>query len=75
LFFKSFYYNNNKSNKKGQKMNEVKKTTKLVIDIDTELKNLFKKLSKLEDMDQSKIVRKWIKDYVEQNKDKLNKLF
>jgi metal-responsive CopG/Arc/MetJ family transcriptional regulator len=53
----------------------MKKTTKLVIDIDTELKNLFKKLSKMEDMDQSKLVRKWIKNYVEQNKDKLNKLF
>jgi hypothetical protein len=52
-----------------------KTTTKLVIDIDTELKNLFKKLTKLEDMDQSKIVRRWIKDYVEKNKDKLNKLF
>jgi metal-responsive CopG/Arc/MetJ family transcriptional regulator len=56
-------------------MNKTKNTTKLVIDIDTELKDTFKKLSKLEDMDQSKIVRKWIKDYVEQNKDKLNKLF
>jgi metal-responsive CopG/Arc/MetJ family transcriptional regulator len=55
-------------------MNEPKKT-KLVIDIDTELKNLFKKLSKLEDMDQSKLVRMWIRNYVEKNKDKLNKLF
>jgi metal-responsive CopG/Arc/MetJ family transcriptional regulator len=56
-------------------MNNIKKTTKLVIDVDKELKDTFKKLSKLEDMDQSKIVRKWIKDYVEKNKDKLNKLF
>ena len=54
---------------------EIKKMTKLVVDIDTETKNIFKKLAKLEDMDQSKLIRKWIREYINENKDKLNKLF
>lgn len=54
---------------------ETKKMTKLVIDIDAETKKVFKKLAKMEDLDQSKLVRKWIKEYINKNKDKLEKLF
>ncbi len=37
--------------------------------------NVFKKLAKLNDTDASKEIRKFIRKYIEENADKLNKLF
>jgi metal-responsive CopG/Arc/MetJ family transcriptional regulator len=51
------------------------KETRLVLTIENELKEQYKKLCKKEYMDVSKMTRKLIKDFVEKNKDKLNKLF
>jgi len=49
--------------------------TKIIIKIDRDTKEKYKKLAKLEDLDISKLTRRLIKQYIEQNKDKLNKLF
>jgi len=37
--------------------------------------NIFKKLTRLNNTDASKEIRKFIKQYINENKDKLNKLF
>ena len=37
--------------------------------------NLFKKLTKLNDTDASKEIRKFIKSYIDKNKEKIEKLF
>jgi len=51
------------------------KTKKMVVVLDEHEYNTFKKLVKLDDMDISKTIRKFVRNYIEQNKDKLEKLF
>ena len=48
---------------------------KMIVLIDEEEYNTFKKLVKLEDLDVSKTVRRLVRNYINENKDKLNKLF
>jgi len=54
---------------------EKNKTKKMVVILSEEDYNLFKKLVKLEDMDISKTIRRFVRTYINENKDKLNKLF
>ena len=54
---------------------ENKDLTKIIIKIDRNTKEVFKKLAKEEDLDISKLTRKLIKQYIKENADKLNKLF
>ena len=51
------------------------KLKKMIVLIDENEYNTFKKLVKLEDMDVSKTIRKFVRNYINENKDKLNKLF
>ena len=51
------------------------KLKKMIVLIDENEYNTFKKLVKLDDMDVSKTIRKFVRNYINENKDKLNKLF
>jgi len=54
---------------------ETKKIKNRTIMIEENDWNTFKKLTKLNDTDASKEIRKFIRKYIEENADKLNKLF
>jgi hypothetical protein len=54
---------------------ENKNISRIGVVVDREEWKIFKKLCKLNESDSSKEIRKFIKQYIENNKDKLNKLF
>jgi len=53
----------------------MKNKTNATFSIDKNTWNLFKKLCKINDTDASKELRRFIRQYIEENKDKANKLF
>ena len=53
----------------------MKNKTNATFSIEKDMWNLFKKLCRLNDTDASKELRRFIRQYIEENKDKANKLF
>lgn len=60
---------------KGFKMKNNNKNFRIGVIVDKNEWKVFKELCKLNESDSSKEIRKFIKEYIQQNQDKLNKLF
>jgi len=52
-----------------------RKLKNMTVRVDEDMWNVFKKVTKLNNTDASKEIRKFIEKYVEENKEKLQKLF